>query len=105
TNVGSNKVTDALKHVLDVHAKLAATQRDLAQQQRLLADITQDQARLRANLKEMPQTANAYKRYLEKFDQQETEIEKLQTEIKRLQELEHQQKKDFEAYLADQTLE
>ena len=39
--------------------------------------IVDDQARLRANLKEMPATAAAYKRYLEKFDQQETQIEDL----------------------------
>jgi len=61
--------------------------------------ITQDQVRLRANLKEMPQTAAAYKRYLDKFDKQETEIEKVQATIKELQEAEHQQKKDYETFL------
>ncbi len=64
-----------------------------------LKDITDDQARLRANLKEMPPTAAAYKRYLDKFDQQETQIEKYQADIKKLQDTEHQQQKDFEDFL------
>jgi hypothetical protein len=48
--------------------ELAKTQREIAEQERQLKVITDDQARLRANLKEMPATAAAYKRYLEKFD-------------------------------------
>ncbi len=64
-----------------------------------LKDITDDQVRLRANLKEMPPTAAAYKRYLDKFDVQETQIEKVQADIKKLQDVEHQQQKDFEDFL------
>jgi len=58
-----------------------------------------DQVRLRANLKEMPPTAEAYKRYLKKFDDQETQIEDFQKKIKALQDTEHQQRKTFEDYL------
>ena len=47
-----------------------------------------DQVRLRANLKEMPATAEAYKRYLKKFDDQETQIEDFQKKIKKLQDAE-----------------
>jgi hypothetical protein len=60
-----------------------------------------DQERLRKNLREMPQTAAAYKRYLEKFDTQETQIEKYQADIKKLQATEHEQKKAFEDFLAN----
>jgi hypothetical protein len=49
----------------------------------------------------MPATAAAYKRYLEKFDQQETQIEKYQADIKKLQGTEFTQKKAFEDYLAN----
>ena len=38
----------------------------------------------------MPPTAAAYKRYLDKFDKQETEIESLQAKVKELQAAEHQ---------------
>jgi hypothetical protein len=48
----------------------------------------------------MPATAAAYKRYLQKFDEQETQIEKLQEALKKLQAQEHEQRKAFEAFLA-----
>src|SRR5262249_20111262 len=64
------------------------------------APITQDQGRLRANLRELPSTAKAHKRYLEKFDQQESQIEKYQADIKKLQATEHEQQKDLEDFLA-----
>jgi septal ring factor EnvC (AmiA/AmiB activator) len=78
---------------------MSKTQRDIAEQQLQLKTITEDQVRLRANLKEMPPTAAAYKRYLDKFDQQETQIEKYQADIKKMQETEHQQQKEFEDFL------
>jgi hypothetical protein len=83
----------------------AKTQRDVAEQERQLTVITDDQARLRANLREMPQTAAAYKRYLEKFDQQEVEIEKFQKEIERLRAVQFKQQKEFEDYLASLNVE
>ena len=47
----------------------------------------------------------AYKRYLDKFDEQETQIEKYQEDIKRLQGVEHTQQKSFEDFLAQLTVE
>ena len=40
----------------------------------------------------MPATAAAYKRYLKKFDEQETQIEDYQAKIKKLQDVEFGQK-------------
>jgi hypothetical protein len=48
----------------------------------------------------MPSTAAAYKRYLEKFDQQETQIEKFQADVKALQATENNQRKEFEDFLS-----
>ena len=86
---------------MDLRWALNKTQREIAELERQLKVITDDQARLRANLKEMPPTAAAYKRYLEKFDEQETQIEKYQADIKKLQGTEHQQQKEFEDFLAN----
>ncbi|HVS35209.1 MAG TPA: DUF4139 domain-containing protein, partial [Gemmataceae bacterium] len=99
STISSAKVKDGLKQALDLRFTLAATQRAIADKQRELKDITDDQVRLRANLKEMPPTAAAYKRYLDKFDAQETQIEKLQEDIKKMQETESQQRKSFEDFL------
>ena len=80
---------------------VAKTQREIQEMERQLKVIVDDQVRLRANLKEMPATAAAYKRYLTKFDEQETQIEKYQADIKKLQGTEHAQKKELEDFLAN----
>jgi hypothetical protein len=103
--VASPKLKTALNQAIALRWELSKTQREIAELERQLKVITDDQARLRANLKEMPSTAAAYKRYLEKFDQQETQIEKYQADIKKLQGVEHNQKKDFEDYLNNLNVE
>ena len=103
--VTTTKVKDALQQAITLKSKVADTQRDLAQLNRTLKDITDDQTRLRANLKEMPPTAAAYKRYLDKFDKQETEIEGLRDAIKKAQDKEFAERQKFEAYLAALSVE
>jgi septal ring factor EnvC (AmiA/AmiB activator) len=97
--VTSDKVKKGLREALRLRHELAKTQRDIAELQRQLSTITEDQKRLRANLREMPPTAKAYKRYLEKFDDQESQIEKYQADVKKLQGVEHSQKKEFDDFL------
>ena len=101
STVSSPKVKEGLKQAIALRWAMDKTQREIAELQRQLKTITDDQARLRANLKEMPPTAAAYKRYLDKFDEQETQIEKYQADIKKLQETEHQQQKEFEDFLTN----
>ncbi len=75
---------------------------DVGEQQHQLKVITDDQTRLRANLKEMPPTAlRPTSGYLEKVDTQETQIEQYQADIKKLQGTEFSQKKELEDYLAN----
>jgi hypothetical protein len=97
----SQKVKDGLKRALELKGEFEKTRREIVELERQLKTITDDQARLRANLKEMPSSAAAYKRYLEKFDQQETQIEEYQASIKKLQGVEHQQRKEFDDFLAN----
>jgi hypothetical protein len=103
--VTSPKVKDALEKAMNLKGKVSATQREIQQLERQLRDITTDQDRLRKNLREMPPTAEAYKRYLKKFDTQETQIEKFQAQIKELQNDEHAQRKEYEQFLAGLTVE
>jgi hypothetical protein len=99
--VASKKVQDGLKQAMALRWAVAKTTSEINELQRQLNTITQDQVRLRANLKEMPSTAKAYKRYLEKFDQQETQIEKYQADIKKFQTTQHNQQKEFDDFLAN----
>jgi hypothetical protein len=101
----SPAVNKALQKALELRGAVQRTQQEVQELERQLKAITDDQARLRANLKEMPPTAAAYKRYLEKFDQQETQIEKLQDDAKKLQATQHQQQKALDDYLANLTAE
>jgi hypothetical protein len=104
-NVTSEKVKAAINQAIALKAKLSATQQEIGHKERRLKDIRDDQARLRANLKEVPPTSEAYKRYVKKFDDQETEIEQLQTDIKKLQDTEYAQRKSFESYLGSLDVE
>ena len=103
--VTSQKVKDGLDSAMKLRWAMAKTQRDIQELQQQLNIITNDQVRLRANLKETPATAAAYKRYLTKFDEQETQIEKYQADIKKLQGTENAQRKEFEDFLANFTAE
>ncbi len=98
--VVSDAVKKALEQALEMKAKVDNARREIDQLQRQLKDITDDQVRLRANLKEMPPTAEAYKRYLKKFDDQETQIEDYRKKIKELQDTEFAHRKTFEDFLA-----
>jgi hypothetical protein len=105
SNVTSKKVIEALKKSQDMKIKMGDTQRELAHGRQQLADIERDQTRIRANLKDTPSSAAAYKKYLEKLDAQEGEIDKLTAKIKELQESENQQRKEYGGYLAGLSVE
>ena len=98
--VTSAKVKAGLQKALEMRWSVAKTQADVAEEEKQLRIVVEDQSRLRANLKEMPSTAAAYGRYLKKFDEQETVIEKYQAQIKRLQGIQATQQKEYDAYLA-----
>ncbi len=94
-------IKKALQGAVELKAKLAAISQELRHVNEQMRVISEDQVRLRANLREIPSTAAAYKRYLEKFDTQETDIENLHEQKKKLQAEELKQQKEVERYLAD----
>jgi hypothetical protein len=76
------QVKQALQQVLDMSAKLRATKAELAEQQAAMKVLTEDQARVRENLKIVPQTSDVYKDFLKKFVAQEGQIDELQRAIR-----------------------
>lgn len=99
--VTSPKVKAGLKQAQDLRWATAKTKSEVDELEKQLKIIVNDQTRLRANLKEMPSTAAAYARYLKKFDDQESIIEKYQADIKRLQTVQFAQQKEFEDFLVN----
>ena len=95
----SDKVKAALQKAVELKTTLSKTQQELAQVQKQLKDVTDDQVRLRANIKELPPTSPVYKKYLEKFEKQEGQIEDMQGSIKKLQDDELKERQRYEAYL------
>ncbi|MGH7225037.1 MAG: DUF4139 domain-containing protein, partial [Gemmataceae bacterium] len=104
-NITSDKVKTGLQKAMDLRWAMQKTQREIAELQRQLNTIRNDQPRLRMNLKELPQSSEAYKRIVKKFNDQETQIEQYEADIKKRQGVEHEQKKTFEDYLAGFTAE
>jgi hypothetical protein len=101
----STRVKEALAEAMKLKGTVAATQTELAQRRQQLKEVVEDQARMRANVRDLPEKAPVYKRYLEKFDRQEAEIEALQKQIKELEAAELREHKAYERYLASLTVE
>ncbi len=101
----SPKVKEALESALKLKGELEATQKEIADENNALRVIGQDQSRMRANMERVPQTSEAYKRYLKKFDDQETEIEKRRAAITSLQTVADRQTKAYEGYLTGLNVE
>jgi hypothetical protein len=99
-SVTSPKVKAALEEALALKGKLAETRARIQKEENALAVIEKDQGRMRANMERVPPTTDAYKRYVKKFDEQETEIEKRRAEITKLQETAEQQQKAYDTFLA-----
>jgi hypothetical protein len=99
------KLKEAIEKMKSLNAQLLEASHELGKVEARLKEITDDQSRLRANFEKVPPTSAAYKRYLEKFDKQETEIEKLQADIKARAAEEATRRKDLEDYVAGLTID
>jgi hypothetical protein len=82
----SAKVKASLEKALETRGQLADTRRMIQKEEQAVTVIEQDQMRMRANMERVPPESDAYKRYLKKFDDQETDIEKRRDRITKLQE-------------------
>jgi len=64
-----------------------------------LKEITEEQNRIKGNLERLPETSDVYKRLIDKFDKQESALEKVQTQMAEKTVLEKSQKKEYDAFL------
>jgi hypothetical protein len=80
----SDATKQALQRVVELKTQLAAIQRDRAEREARLQEIGTEQERIRKNMEQLDRNSELYKRYVQKFTDQETEFEKLQGEIQAL---------------------
>jgi hypothetical protein len=103
--VASSRVKEGLAKAIELKTALAATQRELARQQDQVQGLTADQERLRANLTVLPKDSASYRRYVQRLDDQETEIEHLHKQIAQVKARAGQQAQAYEDYLQGLTVE
>ncbi len=95
--VASPAVKAALAIVHEAIAAPRLNENALAEEAIELTVINEAQARMRSNLAVADKSSDIYKRYLKKFDDQETEIEKRQAKVKELTKTKEKLAKEFKA--------
>jgi hypothetical protein len=90
-----------LQEALKVKGEWDSVRRELEQVVKDLARLTQDQDRIRKNLRETPKDAEVYDTYLKKLSAQEKEIDKLTEAQKKLMAEEFKAKKKYDDFLAN----
>ena len=95
--LASAAVKAALAKVRAAMALPDETTKAIAEEQAELKVINEAQDRMRKNLEVAAKDSDIYKRYLKKFDDQETEIEKRQARIKELTKTKEKLAKEFKA--------
>lgn len=80
---------------------LTATGFTLKELRTQLKEITDEQARIKGNLEKLPANSELYKRLIDKFDKEETALEKVQKDISTKVAEEKKQQKEFEQFLVN----
>ena len=78
-------VRDALAQTMAAKQAMAETERHIQLRQQKINEVSQEQNRIRENMKTVAQNSEYYQRLLKKLDEQETAIETLQAEVTGLQ--------------------
>jgi len=95
----SQKVKDALQHVVQSRSKLDDTRAQRTRLDQRTTEITAEHGRIRENMQRLPQNSELYNRYVKKLDQQETELEKLRKEIESLKNTEEEHRRELQSYV------
>ena len=98
-------VRDVLAKAVTLRNAMTDTERQLEERRRQVTEITAEQTRIRENVKTVDRTSEYAGRLLKKLNDQETTIERLQSEISDLQKRLNTQRKEFEDYLQSTTVE
>ncbi|MGQ4806943.1 hypothetical protein NKDENANG_00281 [Candidatus Entotheonellaceae bacterium PAL068K] len=95
----SAEVQQALLQVMTLRRRLDETRANRRRYERLQGSIVQDQNRIRQNMARLAQNSSLYRRYVEKLDQQETELEIFHERLRQFQDQEQQQHQELQTFL------
>ncbi len=105
SQVVAPKVKAALGTILERQTARNRVMEEAVELKQKRTAITEEQTRLRANIDKVPRESAAFKRYLEKFDTQETELEKLHTAIEAKQAEEKRLQREFNLFMKGLSVE
>ena len=95
-------VRDAIGKAIALKNAMTDSQRQINERNQQIQQITQEQNRIRENMRTVnDRQSQYYNRLLTKLNEQESQIERLQTERDELQKKYEQQRKELEDYLAN----
>jgi hypothetical protein len=95
----SPKIKEALQEIIKRKAALAKATQDLNELNRRIQVIFDEQGRVRQNMTQVPKDSELFRRYLTKFGEQETEVEKLRGQVQELIANQAQAQKALNDYL------
>ena len=98
-------VRDALAKAAKLKAATVDTQRQIDQHNQQLDQITKEQNRIRDNLRTVAEKSDYHNRLLTKLNDQENQIEKLQSQRDDLNATLEKQRNDLEQYLENLTVQ
>ncbi|MGB7157136.1 MAG: DUF4139 domain-containing protein [Tepidisphaeraceae bacterium] len=98
------EIRKTLQQALERKQKLVDTQRQIDLRKEQTKQITEEQTRIRENMKTVRQPSPYYDRLMTKLNDQESKIETLQTETESLMEQMQGQQKELETFLSNMTL-
>lgn len=100
----SEPIRRAITEILNRRRAIDNLDSAIRAQDAKLKAITDDQARIRENMKAIDRTSELYRQYLQKLAQQEREIEQARAEIQRLNAQKARAQRELEEYLANLNL-
>ncbi|MFM8579826.1 MAG: hypothetical protein ACKOCN_13645, partial [Planctomycetaceae bacterium] len=101
----SPRVAEALAEVMRRRQALANLEREKATREREIAQITEEQNRIRGNMDRLDRASDLYVRYVRKFDEQETRIESLREEMADFDKQVADARADLERFIASLELD
>ncbi len=96
----SDEVVEAFRRAQSLRAEMLRSERALAELEKERNDISQDQARIRENMRTIDRTSDLYSRYVQKLTEQETRLEEIVRTIATVTAERDAQRKALEDYLA-----
>jgi hypothetical protein len=98
--VVGEKVKEALREVIALRSAVDQTRAERDRREKRITEIAQEQGRIRENMAKLAESADLYKRYVKKLDQQETDLEALRKEIEALKDTEAREQQALDDFLA-----